>query len=62
VLAFTTPGAGLCLVAVADAVGCTGDAVVVCAPPADDDAVTVPQPAAATARRQAATALDRKFI
>jgi hypothetical protein len=55
------PGAGLCLVAVADAVRPTGGAVVVCDPPADDDAVTVPQPAAVTARRQAATALDRKF-
>ena len=41
VLAFTMPGAEPCLVAVADADGCTGGAVVVCAPPADDDAVTV---------------------
>jgi hypothetical protein len=59
------PGAEPCLVAVADADGCTGDAVVVCAPPADDDAVTVPQPAAAAvaaATRHAASPVDRKFI
>jgi hypothetical protein len=61
VLAFRALGAWLCLVDPADAVACSADAVG-CAPPPVDDAVTVPQPAVTTARRHAATPLDRKFI
>jgi hypothetical protein len=49
------------LAVVADAVAGIGEAVG-CAPPPDDDAVTVPHPAVTVARRHAATALDRKFI
>jgi hypothetical protein len=56
------PGAGLWLAAVTDPAGCAGCAVVVCTPPTGEDAVTVPQPAATTARRQITIPLDRTFI
>jgi len=58
---FEAPGGWLGVAAVADAVAGHGDAVG-CAPPPDDDAVTVPQPAVTATARHAASPLDRKFI
>ena len=58
---FEALGGWLGVAAVADAVACHGDAVG-CAPPPDDDTVTVPQPAVTATARHAASPLDRNFI